>query len=105
MMGGLIALINNKLNRRDTAHDIAQVKRDADNQRRDDALGAQSQALALLVAAQKPMELTIQRLADRQDKVDLRMGTLSETTAVLAKAIESHELYHERHLDKSTQRG
>lgn len=75
----------------------------AANVERDRTLNTQSQALAVLVESIRPIR-EWQRGADerfrdqdrRIEKHDTRMGTLSETTSVLAATLENHLNWHER---------
>lgn len=60
-----------------------------DNDRRDTDLARQSEALAVLVAAQRPND-------DRLSALERRTGTLSEATAGLAATLDAHERWHER---------
>lgn len=60
-----------------------------DNDRRDSDLARQSEALAILIAAQAPLHT-------RLDRVERRQQTLSEATAVLTATLEAHQAWHER---------
>lgn len=61
----------------------------AENDRRDTDLARQSEALAILIAAQAPLHTRIDHLERRQQ-------TLSEATAVLTATLEAHQAWHER---------
>lgn len=74
----------------------------AGNEKRDATLNTQSQALAVLVESIRPIRewqlRADQRFRDQDGKIDKhgsRLGTLSETTAVLAATLEQHQNWHE----------
>lgn len=59
----------------------------AENERRDTDLARQSQALAVLVAAQEPLDERLAALEKRRD-------SLTEATAVLGAELEAHQRWH-----------
>ena len=69
----------------------------SDNERRDTDLARQSEALAILVAAQQPID-------GRLAQLERRASTLSEATAGLSATLEAHEWWHERHTVRNEER-
>lgn len=66
------------------------------NDERDKAMAEQSKALAVLIESVRPLREWATRADTRFMHNEQRIGTLSETTAVLAASLDQHQNWHER---------